>query len=330
MPGVQVFTYANIGKETVRGTPVAPTRQLYVDGTGVLKFDNAQNTHAGENSGVRTRIRRVTRASEDVSLKLGWDAISWDDLVVFASQLQGGLTGVGGGADKTWTLTPGMTGTNNPESYSLDVGDDVQNWRVQYAMLTSWKLSAAIGELTKADATAFGQRAVKTVKASPALNSAPKIPGDLWTVKYAATQAGLAGASIQTNHLVGWELEVMTGIRWRHYMDGNLYGAQHVETDMSAKLTLTVESTALAVSEFYDKHVSDTMDFVRLKATGTALGASNYSAQLDLPVFYGEPEVIGSEDEGINLYKIPANLAYDGTGAKSIQGVLVNSLAALP
>jgi hypothetical protein len=40
MPGTQIFTYFNVGKETVRGTPVAPTRKmLYAEGTGVLDVD---------------------------------------------------------------------------------------------------------------------------------------------------------------------------------------------------------------------------------------------------------------------------------------------------
>lgn len=331
MPGTQVFTFANFGKETVRGTPVAPTRQLYNEGTGVLAFDNGQNFHTGENAGVRTRIRRVTRQTEDVTLKLGTvNGVGYDDLVLPLSQLKGGLTGVGGAADKTWTCVPSMTAANNPESYSFDVGDDVQNWRCQYTMLTSWKLSSAIGDITQLSANAFAQRAVKTAKASPAINSAVKIPGDLWTIKYAATLAGLPGASINLNHLLDWDLEVQTGLVWRHYMDGNLFGAQHVETDISGTLSMTVESTALAVSEFYDKHVADTMDFIRLKATGPTLGGTAYSAQIDLPVFYAEPEPIAAESDGVNLYKVKANLAYDGTSAQSIGLVVVNSLAALP
>jgi hypothetical protein len=52
---------------------------------------------------------------------------------------------------------------------------------------------------------------------------------------------------------------------------------------------MTVESTALAVSEFYDKWLAQTLDFIRLKATGPTLGASNYSAQIDLPVLYEGP-----------------------------------------
>lgn len=331
MPGTQIFTYANFGKETVRGTPVAPTRQLYADGTGVLRFDNGLNRHEAENAGVRTRIRRVTQTREDVALRFRTaSGIGFDDLVIPLSQLKGGMTGVGAGADKTWTAAPSMTAANNPESYSVDVGDDIQNWRCQYVMLSRWRLSAALGDVTQFDADGFAQRAVKTAKASPALNSAVKIPAEWWTVKYAGTAAGLAGAAVQLNHLISWQLDVSTGLVWRHYMDGNLYGAQHVETDISATLSMTVESTALAVSEFVDKSASQTMDFVRLKATGPALGASNYSAQLDLPVFYREPEPIGEQDGGINLYRVTADLAYDATSAASIAPVVVNSLSALP
>lgn len=331
MPGTQIFTFANFGKETVRGTPVAPTRQFYDDGTGTLKFDNAQNFHEGENAGLRARIRRVTRMGENVNLAFQTVAgVGFDDLVIPFSQLKGAQVGAGGAADKTWTFAPSMTAANNPEAYSVDVGDDVQNWRCQYVMLRSFKLSAALGDVTGLTMDGFAQRAIKTAKAAPGANTAIKIPGDLWTIKFAATAAGLAGAAVQTGFLIGWELEVLTGLKWRDYMDGNLFGSQHVETDIAATLTLTVESTALAVSEFYDKHVADTVDFIRLKATGPVLGGTNYSAQVDLPVLYQEPEPISGEDEGINLYKVVARATYDSTLGSNIAPTIVNSLAALP
>jgi hypothetical protein len=329
MPGTQIFSYVNIGKETVRGTPVAPTRQFYDDAVGVLSPELGQNFHEAENTGRRYRIRRVTRQTEDVNLKFSTTSgVAYDDLVWPFSQIKGGATGVGGAADKTWTFTPSATAANNPEAYSIDVGDDVQNWRCQYAMARSFKLSAGLGGLTELEMDCFAQRAIKTAKATPAINAAIKIPGDLWTIKFAGTIAGLPGASISTNFLLAWELEVMTGLKWRHYMDGNMYGAQHVETDIAATLQMTVESTALAVSEFYDKAVADTMDFIRLKATGPALGGTNYSAQIDMPVLYEEPEIIAEEDDGINLYKVTAHLADDTTNG--IIPVIVNSLAALP
>jgi hypothetical protein len=329
VPGTQLFTHFNVGKETTRGTPVAPTRQLYGEGTGVLQPDFGLNFHEGENTGRRYRIRRATSTSEDVALSFrSVSGIGYDDLVVPFSQIKGGTTGVGGTADKTWTFTPSATAANNPEAWSIDVGDDVQNWRTQYSMARSFKISAARGDVTALEIDWFAQRAVKTAAASPAINAAVKIPGDIWTIKFAANIAGLAGASVQANFLLDWELEVMTGLQPRHYMDGNLYMGQHVETDISATLSMRVESTALAISEFYDKAAAATLDFLRLKATGPTLGGTNYSAQIDMPVLYDVPQPISEEQDGVNIYAITAHLADDTTNG--IIPVIVNSLAALP
>lgn len=331
MPGTQVFTYVNYGKETTPGTAVAPTRQFYNDGTGVLEFEGGQEFHEEENAGKRTKTRRVTRTTEDVVLNIATSSgVSYDDLIWPCSMLNGTATGTGAGADKTWTQTPSMIASNSPKAYSIDVGDDTQNWRCDYAMFESFKISAARGELTQLEGTMFAQQATKTAKATPAINSGIKIPGSLWTVKFATTMAGLTGASVQNNFLIDFELEVMTGLRWRHYQDGNLFGSQHVETDISGTLTMTVESTALAVSEFVDKYAADTMSFVRLRATGPSLGGSNYSSTFDLPILYEPPAPIDSEEEGVNMYTVTGRLAYDDTSGNSIVPVTVNSLAALP
>jgi hypothetical protein len=331
VPGIQDFTYANFGHETTRGTAVPPTRMLYDGGSGVIDEDPGLNFHEEENRGVRTRVTRATTTSQDVNLKLQTAAgVGYDDLLMPLTQLKGGMTGTGAGADKTWTATPAMTGNNNPEAYTFDVGDDTQNFRINYVMAKSFKLSAALGDVTQLALECFGKDVTKVAKATPATNVSPKIPGDLWTVKFAATAAGLAGASVQTNFLIDWELEVLTGLLWRHYMDGTLTGAQHVETSIDATLAMTVESTALAVSEFYDKWKAQTMDFVRLKATGPTLGSSNYSIQIDVPLLYSKVEPIGAETDGVNLYKMAARLAYDPTSAASIAPVLVSSLTAIP
>jgi hypothetical protein len=329
MPGIQDFTYANFGVETVRGTPVAPTRQFYGEGTGVLEPDWGIDFHEGENSGRRLKIRRATSKNEDVNLKLkSVSGIGFDDLVVAGSFLAGGTAFTGAGADKSYAPIPSLTAANNPKSYSIDAGDDTQNWRVQYAMARKIKLSAALGGLTQLEYDLFGQRAVKVAKANPAVNNAIKIPAELWTIKFAATFAGLTGASVQSNFLQEWELDIDTGLLWDHSMDGNLYGSQHVETDIAATLTMKAESTALAVSEWYDKAQAVTMDFIRLRAQGPALGGSFYSAQLDLPVLYEVPSIIESHKNGINLYKVVAHLADDGTNG--LAPTFVTSMTALP
>jgi hypothetical protein len=333
MAGIQDFTYANYGKETVRGTPVAPTRKWYGESTGVLGEDLGLHFHEGENRGIRAPIVRATQQTEDVSLKLRDAAgVGFDDLVLWLTQLKGGQTGAGGAADKTWAPTGiGGSAVMNQEAFSFDVGDDVQNWRVQYCMMKSWKLSAGLGDVTHFEAELFGQRALKVAKATPGDTTSPKIVGDLWTIKYAATAAGLAGASVQTNHLLDFELSGETGLVWEHFMDGNLYGSQHQETSTPMKLRTTVQSTALAVTEYYDKWKAQTVDFIRLKNTSpVVLGGSFYSLQLDMPVIYSNVEVIGSESDGVNEYSMEANLAYDTTLAAMLAPTLVCSLAAIP
>lgn len=293
--------------------------------------DHGLEFHEAENRGLRTRsARQPTQTTEDVEFSLSTtDGMSFEDWVYAGAALNGTATGAGAGADKTWTQTPANTGSNSPKSFTLDVGDDTQNWRLQYCMWKTIKISSAKGGLTDLSLDGFAQRSIKTAKATPATNAGVKLPGDLWTLKFATTAAGLTAAPVVANFLLDWELEITTGHKWRHYMDGNLFGAQHVETDLTYTLKMTVESTAQAVTQFYDKWDTETLDFVRLKQLGPLLGASNYSAQIDLPVYYDEPDPISGEDDGVNLYTVVAKGTYDATSAAALALVTVNSIAAL-
>jgi hypothetical protein len=332
MPGIQDFTYLNYAHETTRGTPVAPTRKWLGDATGVLDVDPMVTFHETENYGRRSSVRRVTSQGENVGLKIRAEP-TFDDLVLPLTQLKGAMTGAGGAADKTWAAAPGMAyGTFNlPEAYTFDVGDDVQNYRVQYVMFPRFTLSGGLGEVEKIAIEAFGQRTQKVAKASPAdPASSPKLVGGLWQWKFAATFAGLPGASVVPNFVVDHKLTVETGLVWEHYQDGFMWGGQHVETSIGGALELTVESSALAISEFYDKWLSGTIDYVRMRnQSAVVLGGSFPSLQNDLAVLYEDVKPIASQRDGINLYKIKARLMDDGVNPP-ISPTLVCSLAAIP
>lgn len=332
MAGVRLFSRINIAKETVRGTPVAPTRQLYGDYEGSFDEDLALDFHEGENRATRTRIAHATQTREAVAVKIATtNGVPFDLLPYAFACLNGGETGAGAGADKTWAQDPAMTGSNNPDSFTLDVGDDVQNWRLQYVMWQTIKLSASQGGLTQLELNGFAQRAIKTTAAAPAANTAVKIPGSLWTMKFASSIAGLTAASVQLNLLRDWEIEINTGLTPQFYQDGNLYFGQHQESlDIAGSIAMTVDSTAGSVTEFYDKWKAQTMSFLRYRATGPALGGSAYQASLDVPVIYEKVDPLGGEQDGVNLHKITGRLALDSVSAKSIQGLsTICSIAAL-
>lgn len=332
MAGVEVFSRINFGKETVKGTAVARTRRFYGVAAGNFDIGDQYNFHEQENRGQRTRANQKTPTllREMPTLKIqDSDGIGYDDLTeLFSVGFRGGQTGAGGAADKTWTFTQQNTASNAPESMTVDVGDDVQNWILDYGMLSRWQLTTTFGEKTHFEADLFAQQATKGAASTPAENTAIVIPADLWTVKFATTAAGLPGASIQANFLRTWSFEYQTGLKPRWYQDGNTFMGQHVETDISGKLTMEVESTALAVSEFVDKQRAGTLDFVRLKATGPVLGGTFYSLQLDIPVYWDNVKPLASVDDGVNLYTVEAHQVFDGTTGLVI--TLVNTLAAIP
>jgi hypothetical protein len=331
--GTQTFTRISLVKETVKGTPVAPTRRFYGVVQGNFDLGQSWAFHEEENRGLRTRPSRTpTQLREAPTFKLqDIDGIGFDDLVLpFSAGLRGGQVGAGAGADKTWTFAAQNTASNAYESMSADVGDDIQNWRLQYVQPTRWKISSELGGQTRFEADCFAQRAIKTAAATPAEVSPVKIAASLWTIKFATTAAGLTGASVQTNFLRTFGLEWMTGLKPRFYADGNNFFGQSQESDLNGRLSLEVESTALAVSEFVDKYTAGTQSFARLKATGPVLGGSFYSLQFDVPIFWDEPKPIASVDDQVNLYTVTGRVDYDPTSAKSLEAVLVCSLAAIP
>ena len=56
MPGVEVFSRINFGKETTKGTAVARTRRFYGVATGNFDIGDQYAFHEAENRGARVRI----------------------------------------------------------------------------------------------------------------------------------------------------------------------------------------------------------------------------------------------------------------------------------
>ena len=59
MAGTQTFTRISLGKETTKGTPVAPTRRFYGVANGNFDLGQTWASHEEENRGIRTRPSRA-------------------------------------------------------------------------------------------------------------------------------------------------------------------------------------------------------------------------------------------------------------------------------
>lgn len=331
MAGTQIFSLFQTGREATAGTAVAATRQWYPDGTGLINIDPMLSIHGGNRGVYNPEVYASTKGvAVDIPYRSNPEVgVAFDELPFVLNQVGGGTAGSGSSADKTWTWAAGGTAAMTPLSYTIEVGDDVQFWEFEYGQMESWTLSAAKDGMTQLEANYVARQPTKTTKTSLSPNTAVRITGKKWLIRFATAQSGLAGASDQSNFLVDWSWNVTTGLKRRFYQDGNAYFGQTVQTAVSGEINLTVESTSTAVSQFYDKWYAQTVDFLQLKNIGPSLGTSNYLALMQAAVLYTDVKPIGSEDNGVNLYQITARTVYDSTWGQSMGGTAVCSIAAL-
>lgn len=332
-PGTQVLTNIQVAKETVLGTAVARTRRFYGVSTGVFDPGYQWLSHAAENRGSKIRSPRSTLIQQEPKITLqDIDGIAFDDLVLPLSMgLQGGLTPTGAGADKTWSFAPVTTATSNDyESACMDFGDDIQNYTVAGLICTGWTLSAEVGGPTKFSADLLGMSTVKGAATSLSNITPEYMSGELWTIAHAANWAGLAAATAEGTFLKSFSLNYVPGVMPIHYLDGSLSFGQIVEGEISGTLQLEFESTSLAVSAYYDKHVAQTPVWIKLANTGAALGGSNYSMTINLYGYVTDVKPISGEGDGINRYTATVTLDYDPVGAHHLTATLVCSLTAIP
>lgn len=332
MPGVRLLSHFQIGKETTPGTAVAATRRMDPDLSSAFTVDWMKTFHDGRQTGARTPVSYATQQGTMVNITyrtVDDTGIGFDQLPYFFHFPAGGTAGTGATA-VTWGWAWGGTATGSALAYTIEFGDDVQNFEAEYCQAQTLRMSAEPSGLTQLEAEFFGRQSTKSTKTTLAAVSPVRIPGYLWKPRFATAQSGLSGATDIPSFLVGWNAEWSTGLVPRKYQDGLAYFGQSVEAaPVRGTLNLTVESNSTAITQFYDKAAADTVDFVQLKATGPTLGGSNYSAQLQFAVIYRDVQPIGGESDGVNLYNVTAEIVNDSTWGQSIGATVVCSLASL-
>ena len=169
MPGTQIFTYFQTGKETTPGTAVAATRAWYPEGTGHWSLDRMRTRHEDANRGTRSNLTHVTQQGVTLNIPFSTASsvgVAYDELPYAFSQIKGGATGVGGAADKTWTQAPNQTSGNAQEAFTIEVGDDTQEYEAEYCQASRIHLSASKdrSSLTQLEMDWFGRQSTKSTK----------------------------------------------------------------------------------------------------------------------------------------------------------------------
>jgi hypothetical protein len=325
---LRVFTAARGGLETVRGTPVTPTRIMYAEewaheqGKTIIRSPELRNSYFPVFSASQGPESNTVTAS---------GRLSYDDLIDWANMhIKAVAAGTGAGADKTWTFTPAAA-VDDLKSKTLQLG-----YADTIALAPAVSLPGLLGnelqltfskeddaavrfrsQLVTASAatqiTAFtGSLTDRTVTTASAIN----------TLVYAdaATIGTTADANFRT---VEWTL------------NNGLVNLFTLNNSSSATATLRPNHrtwTATLTRYFandseWDAYMSAAIRKIRVRTVGPTLGASNYKIDLDLYGVYTARTIV--EVDGIKMEQLTLEPVYDTTAATDFGLVVVNATAAI-
>lgn len=323
----RVFSKMQFGKEGTRGDPVAADTLILGAEIGPVPVDRVP-VFPDDALGVRARSSRALIYNYLVQETLKIEHGYFDILPMLLScGIKGNITAVeanGGESDYVWTFAPSMTATNAPDSVTLEVGDNVDAFEIEYLMFEKIKLSGVVAQGTESspvtiEADYFGRQVTKTsFTGAITAPSVEPMNAKLSQLSIDATWAN-RGTTPVTSILRAWDLEIIGGLHPK--FQGSALRTFDVfgEGFLDFMLTLTLEGSAAADDE-RDKWIAATAQAISIQVNGSQIGAGdtfNFTANL-----WGAYENVipqSEEDRANNLHKAVFHGLYDITGATILE-----------
>jgi len=248
--------------------------------------------------------------------------------LVFSIGLKGGVTAAEvtpAQGDYGWAFTPSLTASNTPDAITLETGDDVEQYEVEYVMAKRIRLGGKIGqnEGVTCEVECFG-RQVSDSAFTAALTPGTLTPMTANLVKMwiDANWAAL-GTTQKTGLLREWNLEILTGYHFKFMADGQLYFSSHGEGVIDALLTMVYEGNTAADTE-WDAFRAQTSRAIRIKVEGPVIGTGTAnSLTIDLFGRYEEIVPMAQESEGNSLHTAVFHAISDNLATPHLIGVTV-------
>ena len=214
--------------------------------------------------------------------------------------------------------TPSLTSSNDQDSFSIEYGDDTQEWEVKYAQCERLELAFAMDDIMTLRADLFAHFAAKD-NFTGALSdpTVEEITGNHCLVWIDGTWATL-GTTPKTSLVKGGTIRFPTGLVPVRYADGTVEFSDVAENARQFEIELDMVVGTDAITE-YDAYAADTLRAMRIQFIGPIIeGANTYTLTIDMLVKYtAEPELFGDSD-GENVLSLSAISFTDGTNECSV------------
>lgn len=329
--GNTIFSKLTAFSEATPGTTPTLTsggRKLLVSPTGVLSPGTTLDLGPERSVALRNPLlsNTATLVSVEPTISASVPAVSIGELPIWLSMTKT-VSPSGTAAPYGWDYNYSMTAANDPKSYSLVATDGQQQYVVDYCLAESITIAADRSGLTNLSANLFGQTITKNSDTlADGTPTSPFMAGRLWNCYQSGTVFPGTASGTAFQYLLDYSLEFSSGITKQAYLAGTTSFSTHSESNpFTGTLTMTVSSTASAVSVWYDAYQAGTPVGVRL-----TWSAGAYSAHILCMVIPTECQPMAGSEDGLTTMAVTGTLVYDATSAKTLQIVVNSDLSALP
>jgi hypothetical protein len=309
--GERIFSKVQYGIEAANahGTAVAATKVLV--GADIKAIpQHFKPTYPEDGLGIRMKSARSVVTSYLVEDSIAVSRMYFEGLPFFLDcGLKGNTTGNTTNGVVTWTFTPNLNSTNNPDTFTLEAGDDTQAFTLSYGMFKSLKLSGEIDQgggesAVKLDAAYFASKVDKdTFTGNLSLGTFTPMSAKRTQLYLDDTWAAI-GNTVINSTLRGYDIELNFGNHQKLLGSDSLYFDAVGEGYLDAMVTLTLEGNSAAVG-IYDDWVAQNYQALRLKMIGPNITNTNTAHSLTVDV-YGTWESVtplSGESNNNNLYQ---------------------------
>ena len=325
-----------LGLETTKGTAVAATTIWRGPGSDIE--DRREMVFIDEDVGYIPNVSRSTVPKLLAGIAIPEAPATFEQLpYILAAGIKNVVSGSadGEGDGKIYAYTFPTTAENTTKTYTVEAGNIMQAYQLEYAFPTDFKLSMKPGEVIQMSSNWTGRQKTKTdFTAELSLPSVEEILGSNATLSIDDNDGSFGGTGV-SNSLMGFELNIVTGLKPRFRGSGNLYFPASVldKKAFEVMLNVTFEYNASAVGEV-DNFEDEITRLIQLKAEGSAFstGGTTYSKKTLLIQIAGlwEKFEVVDEQDGNDIVTGIFRGTYEPTAAEFGGITVVNELASLP
>ena len=324
--GIKALSFVQIGAETTMGTEANATTIWRGPGTMI---DDEVIEFVEEDVGFLQSQGRTYIPKVGALLELDETPATFEQLpYLLVMGVDGAVTGIVDGAGVyVYTYNLATTTPETPKTYTLECGDNNQEYQATYGYCEEFELAGAKNEAVTMSGKLRGrQYASGTKTASLAV---PTVEEILFNKGKIYVDDTTIATTPLTATWLGFKLTVPTGFRPVWSGDGQLYFSALKQTDLrEIEGEITIEHDANATTEIANALAEKTR-LIRMVFEGTAVTSGTYDYKTLVVTLAAKWSKVPQldDDDGDNIVTFPFKSIYNASAANSF--VVVNTLSAL-